>query len=99
MKLQKSVAPKANKTKKSCHFMNAEDQILGRIAEKVSKILIGKNKVEIAPNALINDSVVVTNIEKIKVTGKKETDKLYLWHTGFPGLQKYIRITLGPAQI
>ena len=77
-----SFNPKAIKTK--WHFIDAADQTLGHLATKVSKILLAKDKAEYSPHLNIGDKVVVTNVEKIKVTGKKLTDKLYRWHTRYP---------------
>ncbi|HLD50789.1 50S ribosomal protein L13 [candidate division WWE3 bacterium RIFOXYC1_FULL_40_10] len=77
-------APNQDNIKKEWHFIDATDQTLGRLASKVAHIIIGKNKVEYSPNSLVNDSVVVTNTSKIVVTGKKDTDKIYIKHTGFP---------------
>ncbi|MBW6442073.1 50S ribosomal protein L13 [Patescibacteria group bacterium] len=67
------------------HLIDANGQILGDIATKVSIILIGKNKPEFTPNQNWGDKVVVINAEKIKVTGKKMTDKKYIHYTGYPG--------------
>ena len=58
---------------------------LGRLASQVAAILRGKNKPEYTPNVDTGDFVIVINAEKVKVTGKKETDKIYLHHTGYPG--------------
>ena len=66
------------------HLVDAKDQILGKVAEKISKILIGKKKVEYAFNQNWGDKVVVINAEKIKVTGKKLVGKEYIHYTGYP---------------
>ena len=58
---------------------------LGRLASQVAAVLRGKNKPEYTPNVDTGDFVIVINAEKVKVTGKKETDKIYLHHTGYPG--------------
>ena len=67
------------------HLIDANDQILGDVATKISNILIGKNKPEFTPNQNWGDKVVVINAEKIKVTGKKMVDKKYIHYTGYPG--------------
>jgi large subunit ribosomal protein L13 len=85
MNKNKTFAPNADKIKKSWHFMDATDKVLGRFATEIAKILMGKNKAEFTPNTNVGDKVVITNVEKIQVTGKKMTDKLYIHHTGFPG--------------
>ncbi|MGL4534632.1 MAG: 50S ribosomal protein L13 [Fusobacteriaceae bacterium] len=64
---------------------DAEGQILGRLAVEITKKLMGKGKVSYTPHIDGGDFIVVTNIEKITVTGKKLTDKKYYHHTGFPG--------------
>ncbi|MGL5051713.1 MAG: 50S ribosomal protein L13 [Fusobacteriaceae bacterium] len=64
---------------------DAEGQILGRLAVEITKKLMGKGKVSYTPHIDGGDFIVVTNIEKIAVTGKKLTDKKYYHHTGFPG--------------
>jgi len=66
------------------HLIDAKDQVLGKVSEKIVKILIGKNKAEYTPNQNWGDKVVVVNAEKVKVTGKKLKDKDYIHYTGFP---------------
>ena len=65
--------------------MNAEDLVVGRLAAHISKMLRGKNKPTFNPNQDNGDFVIVTNIEKLKFTGKKYTNKKYYKHTGYPG--------------
>jgi len=84
MQKSKTYTPRAEDIKVEWHFINADGQILGRIAERIVKILMGKNKPTFTPNLLTNDKVVVTNVEKLRVTGKKITDKLYIHHTMHP---------------
>jgi len=67
------------------HLIDAEGQVLGRIASKVAQILNGKNKVEFTPNQVISDKVVVINASKIRVTGSKAQDKIYYTHSNYPG--------------
>lgn len=67
------------------HLIDAEGQVLGRVASRVASILTGKNKVEFSPNQVISDKVVVINASKIKVTGNKSTDKIYYTHSNYPG--------------
>jgi len=64
---------------------DAEGQILGRFASKIAQVLRGKHKVNFTPHMDMGDFVVVINAGKIQVTGKKETDKTYFRHTGYPG--------------
>ena len=81
----KTFAPNPTKIKTEWHYMSASGKVLGRFATEVAKILMGKNKVEYAPNQNVGDKVVITNAERITVTGNKVEDKLYRHYTGFPG--------------
>ncbi len=67
------------------YLVNAEGQILGRLASKIAKILMGKHKPEYTPSQVLGDFVVVVNAEKITVTGKKLRDKKYYSHSGYLG--------------
>ena len=71
--------------KKETHTIDAKDQILGRLATQVATLLRGKQRTDFAPNKDIDDVVVIKNVDKIKVTGKKYTDKIYYRHTGYMG--------------
>ena len=71
--------------KKNWYIINAENIAVGRLASQISKILRGKNKATFNPHIDNGDFVVVTNIDKIKFTGKKLKDKKYFRHTGHPG--------------
>ena len=76
---------KKNEIKNNWLLINAENAIVGRLASYISKILRGKNKPQYTPNMDNGDFVVVTNVEKIKFTGKKFNNKKYYRHTGYPG--------------
>ena len=65
--------------------VDATDKILGRLATRIASILRGKENPKFTPHLDVGDHVVVVNAEKIKVTGKKETDKTYFRHSGYPG--------------
>lgn len=67
------------------YHYDAEGVVLGRLAVEIAKKLMGKEKVSFTPHVDGGDYVVVTNIDKVVVTGKKMTDKLYYRHSGFPG--------------
>ena len=71
--------------KNNWYLINAQNLAVGRLAAFVSKILRGKNKTTFNPHIDNGDFVVVTNIEKIKFTGKKFSNKKYYRHTGHPG--------------
>jgi large subunit ribosomal protein L13 len=66
-------------------LIDATDQILGRLAARVAKIARGKEKPDFTPSMDTGDFVIVINADKIRVTGKKLTDKVYYRHTGYPG--------------
>lgn len=66
-------------------IFDANGQTLGRFASRIAKVLMGKNKPTYTPNVDNGDFVVVINAEKIRVTGKKLTDKIYYHHTGYMG--------------
>ena len=76
---------KKSEIKNNWVLINAENAIVGRLAAYISKVLRGKNKSQYTPNLDNGDFVVVTNIEKIKFTGKKFNKKTYYRHTGYPG--------------
>ena len=69
------------------YLVNAEGQILGRLATKIAMIIRGKNKAIFTPNTDTGDFVVVINAEKVKLTGKREQLKEYKRHSGYPGGQ------------
>ena len=71
--------------KNNWYLINAENAVVGRLAAHISKILRGKNKSTYNPHQDNGDFVVVTNIEKMKFTGKKISNKIYHKHTGHPG--------------
>lgn len=71
--------------KKNWYIINAENAVVGRLAAYISKVLRGKNKATFNPHMDNGDFVVVTNVDKIKFTGKKFAEKKYFRHTGHPG--------------
>jgi large subunit ribosomal protein L13 len=76
---------KKKEIKKDWYIINAQNAAVGRLAAYISKVLRGKNKPTYNPHMDNGDFVVVTNIDKIKFSGKKFTDKIYYRHTGHPG--------------
>ena len=76
---------KKKEIKNNWLLIDAENAIVGRLAAYISKVLRGKNKNQYTPHMDNGDFVVVTNIEKIKFTGKKFSNKKYYRHTGYPG--------------
>ena len=70
---------------KDWYLVDAEGQVLGRLASGIATVLRGKHKPTYSPHLDMGDFVIVTNAEKVKTTGAKESQKKYWRHTGFPG--------------
>lgn len=83
--MNKTYSAKPLEVERKWYLIDAEGEILGRLATKIANILRGKHKPEYTPNVDTGDFVVVINAEKVQVTGKKETDKKYYRHSGYPG--------------
>ena len=66
-------------------LIDAEGVVLGRLASLVAMRLRGKHKASFTPHMDMGDNVIIINAEKVQMTGKKRTDKIYYWHTGHPG--------------
>ena len=81
----KTFSPKPEDISREWFVVDAEDKILGRLAAQIAHRLRGKHKPEFAPHVDNGDFIVVVNAEKVAVTGKKMSDKMYYRHTGFPG--------------
>ncbi len=84
----KTVSANKQTVNKEWLLIDATDQPLGRLASRVAMILRGKHKPDFTPHVDGGDYVVIINAEKVKLTGKKFTDKKYVRHTGYPGGQK-----------
>jgi large subunit ribosomal protein L13 len=76
---------KADLLKRSWHVVDADGQILGRLATRIATILTGKDKPDWAPFLDTGDHVIVVNAEKVVLTGAKELDKAYFRFSGYPG--------------
>ena len=85
----KTHLPKVNLNERKWHVINAEGAVLGRLAAQVANILRGKNKPVFTPHLDTGDFVVVINAEKVVLTGKKETDKLFMSYSGWKGGERY----------
>ena len=81
----KTYLPKVNLDERKWHVVDANGAVLGRLAAQVANILRGKNKPVFTPHLDAGDFVVVINAEKVLVTGKKETDKLFMSYSGWKG--------------
>lgn len=85
MKNGKSYLPKTEEIKRKWHVIDAKDQVLGRLAVRVAYLLTGKRKVIYAPYVDCGDFVVVTNLSKMVLTGKKLEQKTAFSYSGYPG--------------
>jgi large subunit ribosomal protein L13 len=90
--MQKTYYPKAADLKRDWVIVDAAGQNLGRLAAKVATLLIGKHKPSFTPGVQGGDNVVVVNASSITVTGKKMTEKMYHYHSNYPGGLKTISL-------
>jgi large subunit ribosomal protein L13 len=81
----KTASMRAEDVRRSWYVVDAEDKTLGRLATEVARRLRGKHKAEYTPHVDTGDYIVVINAAKVRVTGRKATDKFYHHHTGYPG--------------
>ena len=81
----KTYSAKPSEIDKKWILIDAEGLVLGRLASIVAMRLRGKHKATFTPHMDMGDNVIIVNAKKIKLTGKKLTDKNYYWHTGYPG--------------
>jgi large subunit ribosomal protein L13 len=77
--------PTKNGVERQWHVIDAQDVVLGKLASKAAMLLMGKTKPIYTPFIDTGDHVVVINADKVRVTGRKETDKMYRHFTGYPG--------------
>ena len=77
--------PSAKSVERAWHVIDAQDQVLGRIATKAAELLMGKHKPTYTPFLDTGDHVIVVNAAKVKLTGAKEDQKMYRRHSGYPG--------------
>lgn len=85
----KTISANAATVTKEWVVIDATNEVLGRLASQIAKILRGKNKPGYTPHVDCGDSVIVVNAEKVKLTGDKLTEKVYVRHTGYPGGQRF----------
>ncbi len=81
----KTATTKSAEVTHEWYLVDAKDQVLGRLASKIAQLLLGKGKPNYAPYLDMGDNVVVINADKVKVTGKKLTEKVYYHYSGYPG--------------
>ncbi|GAA3922309.1 MULTISPECIES: 50S ribosomal protein L13 [Hymenobacter] len=84
----KTVSVNKANANKGWVVIDAGDNTLGRVSSQVANILRGKHKPSFTPNSDCGDSVIIINADKLRVTGKKMTEKIYVSHSGYPGGQK-----------
>lgn len=77
--------PKQKEIKRDWHLIDAKERILGRLASEIAVFLVGKNKPCFSPHLDCGDYAVVINAEKVRLTGRKEKEKKYYRHSGYPG--------------
>ena len=81
----KTFSAKTHEVKRDWYVVDASDKVLGRLATEIARRLRGKHKAEYTPHVDTGDYIVVTNAEKVAVTGRKFKEKMYYHHTGHPG--------------
>ncbi|MBQ0024530.1 MAG: 50S ribosomal protein L13 [Bacteroidales bacterium] len=85
----KTISANSATVTKNWVVIDATDQVLGRLASRVALVLRGKNKACFTPHVDCGDNVIIVNAAKVRLTGNKMTDKVYVHHTGYPGGQRY----------
>lgn len=80
-----TTATKQEEIKRAWHLIDVKDQTLGRVASQIAELLMGKSKPYFVRNLDCGDYVVITNASQVKVTGRKEDQKKYYRHSGYPG--------------
>jgi len=85
----KTISANRETVTKEWVLIDAENEVLGRLASKVAQMIRGKLKTNFTAHVDCGDNVIIINAEKVKLTGKKLTDKEYVRHTGYPGGQRF----------
>lgn len=88
----KTYLPKVDLQRRKWHVIDADGAVLGRLAVQIADVLRGKNKPIYTPHLDAGDFVVVINAEKVRLTGKKETDKTYMTYSGWKGGEKHFNV-------
>jgi len=83
--MNKTYSAKPHEVERKWYLIDAENKELGRLASLTANILRGKHKPEYTPHIDTGDFVIIINADKVRVTGKKETDKIYYSHSGYQG--------------
>jgi large subunit ribosomal protein L13 len=90
--VEKTYIPKGREITHDWYVVDASGEILGRLASRIARVLLGKHKPSFTPGVELGDFVVVVNAGKLRVTGKKLTEKMYYRHSGYPGGLKSISL-------
>lgn len=85
----KTVSANAKTVNKKWVLIDAENQVLGRLCSRIAFMLRGKHKTNFTPHVDCGDQVIVINADKVRLTGKKWTEKEYIRYTGYPGGQRF----------
>ncbi|GAA4468077.1 50S ribosomal protein L13 [Nibrella saemangeumensis] len=85
----KTISANKETAQKDWVIVDAQGAVLGRLASQVAAIIRGKHKPNFTPHVDCGDNVIIINAEKIRLTGRKMTDKVYVRHTGYPGGQRF----------
>jgi large subunit ribosomal protein L13 len=88
----KTISANKDTVSKDWLLIDAENEVLGRLASKVAQIVRGKHKVNFTPHVDCGDNVIIINAEKIELTGNKWDQKYYIRHTGYPGGQRFTTV-------
>jgi large subunit ribosomal protein L13 len=86
----RTVSARKEDIERKWYVVNAEGKVLGRLASQVASILRGKHKPYFTPHVDCGDFVIILNADKVRLTGKKHRDKMYHFHSGYPGALKSI---------
>ncbi|THH40504.1 50S ribosomal protein L13 [Neolewinella litorea] len=84
----KTQSANVNTVERKWHVIDVEGEVVGRIASRIARVLRGKHKPDYTPHFDNGDHVIVINAEKVRFTGQKTNNKVYLRHTGYPGGQR-----------
>ena len=85
----KTISANKETVTKEWVVVDAQGEVLGRLASQIAALIRGKHKTNFTPHVDCGDNVIVINAEKIRLTGRKMTDKVYIRHTGYPGGQRF----------
>lgn len=85
----KTISANKETVQKEWIVVDAQGEVLGRLASQIARLIRGKHKTDFTPHVDCGDNVIVINAEKVRLTGSKMTDKVYIRHTGYPGGQRF----------